>query len=156
MGDKNKVYHAGMNIPLLKSVAGFHHGHFPRKSAWSAFTRHTSFLQFHNAKWHPVWCWLVERSSLLRSQHFLTPVFRINDFNRRAIEFPFLPRQSQTRLTWLGCCAEAQLPTMAVSKAATSKPRLEVLKFLKLKVFRLLLKTKDPGQVSGSQLPLSA
>lgn len=32
------------------------------------------------------------------------PVFKINDFNRRAIEFPFLPRQSQTRLTWLGCC----------------------------------------------------
>lgn len=54
------------------------------------------------AKWHPVWRWLVE--SLLRSQHFLTPIFRINDFHRRAFEFPFLLRQSQTRLTWLSCC----------------------------------------------------
>lgn len=41
----------------------------------------------------------VRRSSLLRSQHFLTSVFRINDFNRRAFEFPFLLRQSQTRFT---------------------------------------------------------
>lgn len=36
MENKNKVYHVGMNIPFQKSVAGFHHGHFPRKSAWSA------------------------------------------------------------------------------------------------------------------------